>query len=236
MNSRAFLRRVLPPGLRQALLRARLRLGGLHVNFGSGARIDSHAEFEDRASLHTGAAVFGSRVGRWTYFGEHSLVIYSEVGRFCSIAPHVVIGGGTHPTHRVATSPLFYSAERNSWGSFPGALPLDEELPKTHIGNDVWIGHSAVVLPGVRVGDGAVIGAGAVVTRDVEPYAVVAGVPARKLRSRFDPDDVDWLLGLKWWDWPDARLKELRPRFSSVSALREAVGPSRKPVEAGAAP
>ena len=115
-------------------------------------------------SLHTGAAVYGTRVGRWTYFGAHSLVIYSDVGAFCSIAPHVIIGGGVHPTNRVATSPLFYSAERNSWGGFPGALRLDAERARTHIGNDVWIGHSAVVLPGVHVGDGAVIGAGAVVT------------------------------------------------------------------------
>ncbi len=236
MNSRAFLKTVLPAGLKQALFQARLRVRGQNVKCASGARIDSCDEFESGVSLHTAAAVFGTRVGRWTYFGEHSLVIYSDVGAFCSIAPHVVIGGGVHPTDRVATSPIFYSAERNSWGPFPGALRLHEELPKTHIGNDVWIGHSAVVLPGVRVGDGAVIGAGAVVTRDVGPYAIVAGIPARILRSRFDPEDVDWLLGLRWWNWPDARLKELRPQFSSVASLRAAIGSAAEPVAAGVAP
>jgi acetyltransferase-like isoleucine patch superfamily enzyme len=227
---------MLPEAVRQALLRARLRLKGRRVQFGAGARIDSYAEFEGSASLSAGAAVFGSRVGRWSYFGDRSLVIYSDVGRFCSIAPHVVIGGGTHPTGVVTTSPLFYSALRNPWGPFPGALDRDEELPKTYIGNDVWLGYSAVVLPGVRVGDGAVVGAGAVVTRDVEPYAIVAGVPARVLRARFDPKDVEWLLGLKWWNWPDARLRELRPKFSSIASLRAAVGCAAEPVAAGAPP
>jgi len=68
-----------------------------------------------------------------------------------------------------------------------------------------------------------VVGAGAVVTQDVEPYSIVAGVPARSLRMRFEPGDVEWLLALRWWDWPDARLKALRARFSSVASLREAL-------------
>lgn len=224
------LRAIFPAGLKQALLRARLRLRGRRIRLGSGARIDSFDEFEGHASLNPGAAVYGSRVGRWSYFGDHSLVIYSDVGAFCSVAPHVVIGGGIHPTASVTTSPLFYSALRNPWGSFPGALSAADELPKTHVGNDVWIGYSAVVLPGVRVGDGAVIGAGAIVTRDVEPYAIVAGVPAKAIRSRFDPSDVEWLLGLSWWNWPDERLKELRPQFSSIASLREALGSTAGPV------
>jgi carbonic anhydrase/acetyltransferase-like protein (isoleucine patch superfamily) len=217
----------MPEWLRQALLRARLRLGGRRVGFGPGARIDSEAEFAGRASLGAGASVFGCRVGRWTYFGERCLAIYSDVGAFCSVAPHAVIGGGRHPTGgHVTTSPLFYSTIHNPWGDFPGSMRRDDELPRTHVGNDVWIGYAAVVLPGVRVGDGAIIGAGAVVTRDVEPYAIVAGVPARELRSRFGPDEVRWLLAHKWWNWPDARLRGLRPRFASVGSLRAAVEPS----------
>jgi acetyltransferase-like isoleucine patch superfamily enzyme len=218
-----------PEWLKQALLRARIRLRGGRVRCGPGARIDSEAEFDGRSSLGAGALVLGCAVGRWTYFGERALAIYTDIGAFCSIAPHAVIGGGRHPTRgRVTTSPLFYSTIHNPWGSFAGSVPRDDELPRTHVGNDVWIGYSAVVLPGVRVGDGAVVGAGAVVTRDVEPYAVVAGVPARKLRSRFGDDDVRWLLLHRWWHWPEARLRSLRPQFESVAALRAAVEPSAR--------
>jgi carbonic anhydrase/acetyltransferase-like protein (isoleucine patch superfamily) len=237
MSSRAsLLRSLLPEGLRQTLLRARLRPRGARVGFGPGARIDTVAEFTGPATLGAGASVFGCRVGRWTYFGDHSLSIYSEIGSFCSVAPHAIIGGGRHPTGGVVTtSPLFYGSIHNPWGTFPGAVNRDEELPRTHVGSDVWIGYNAVILPGVRVGDGAIVGAGAVVTRDVEPYAVVAGVPARPLRRRFPADEVNWLLAHRWWDWPDDRLKKLRPQFSSVAALRAAVEPA-EPAGLGAKP
>jgi hypothetical protein len=80
-----------------------------------------------------------------------------------------------------------------------------------HIGNDVWIGGGVIVLQGTTIGDGAVIAAGAVVTRDVAPYAVVAGVPARVLKYRFSPEQVEYLLRLRWWDLPPAQLRELAP-------------------------
>jgi acetyltransferase-like isoleucine patch superfamily enzyme len=227
---------LMPEGLKQALLRWRLRSRGVRVEFGAGARIDSYASFGVNATLGAGAAVFGCSVGRWTYFGEDCLAIYSEVGAFCSIAPHVIIGGGRHPTRGyVTTSPLFYSARSNPWGAFPGAIDRNQELPRTFIGNDVWIGYSAVVLPGIRVGDGAVIGAGSIVNRDVEPYQIVAGTPARTIRPRFDAADTEWLLEAKWWDWPDEELKRLRPMFSSVSRLRESKG-ARTEVTTGGAP
>ena len=134
------------------------------------------------------------------------------------------MGGGRHPVGpNVTTSPVFYSGHSNPWGTFPGVMDRATELPKTYIGNDVWIGYSAVVLPGVRIGDGAVVAAGAVVTKDVAPYDIVAGVPARSLRSRFDAEDVEWLMRLQWWKWPEEKLRRLRPQFSSVAALREAV-------------
>jgi acetyltransferase-like isoleucine patch superfamily enzyme len=238
MNSPArFLRAIMPRALKQLLLRARLRSQGARVDFGTGARIDSGTEFAGHASLDAGARVFGSKVGRWTYFGDSALTIFADVGAFCSIAPHAIIGGGKHPTQGyVTTSPRFYSTICNPWGTFPGSMHLDSEVPRTFIGNDVWIGYSAVVLPGLRVGDGAVIGAGAVVTRDVEPYAIVAGVPARNLRFRFAPGDVEWLLDLRWWDWPDARLKELRPQFCNIASLRSAVGSPAETMAAGAEP
>lgn len=238
MNSRAkFLRTLVPLALKQLLLRLRLRWQGGVVEFGPGARFDTCCRFAPHVALGAGASVFGSRVGRWTYFGDHSLSIYTDIGSFCSIAAHAVIGGGKHPTRDyVTTSPIFYSGRDNPWGSFEGSMEIGSELPKTHIGNDVWIGHSAVILPGITVGHGAIVGAGAVVTRNVGPYEIVAGVPARVMRSRFDPDGVAWLLSVAWWEWSDERLLELRPKFGNIEALRAAVEASASPVPAGRGP
>ena len=217
---------LLPDSVKQVLNRARLRARGRSLTFGRGARIDSFADLEHGVWIDAGASVYGTRVGRWSYIGERSLAVYSDIGSFCSVAAHAVIGGGNHPTDRVGTSRLLYSSMRNPWGPVEGSVGWREELPKTFVGNDVWIGYCAVILPGVTVGDGAVVAAGAVVTRDVEPYSIVAGVPARHLRMRFPAEDVAWLRAARWWEWPDARIRAMRPRFSSVAGLRAAVAPA----------
>ena len=218
------LRALLPDPLRQLALRLRLRLSGVRVAFGPRARIDTFTTFEDNAAIGCEAAVFGCRVGRCTYLGDRVFAVYSDIGAFCSVAPNVVIGGGQHPTTFVSTSPRFYSTIHNPWGPFAGAISRDDALPKTVVGNDVWIGYGAILLPGITVGTGSVIAAGSVVTRDVEPYSIVMGVPARTVRMRFKPEDAAWLLALAWWQWPEERLKALRPQFRSVASLRAALG------------
>jgi acetyltransferase-like isoleucine patch superfamily enzyme/SAM-dependent methyltransferase len=123
-----------------------------------------------------------------------------KIGKFCSIAANVrIFGGGEHFTQRTTTYPFkFLFLEQ--------AIPSQNTDAKTkgitQIGNDVWIGQSAIVLSGVRVGDGAIIGAGAVVSRDVPPYAIVAGNPAQVVRHRFNPSTIESLLNLQWWNWP----------------------------------
>jgi acetyltransferase-like isoleucine patch superfamily enzyme len=160
----------------------------------------------------------GVAVGRHTYgYDADTFPIYTEgasiaVGAFCSIGPGVTIhGGGKHDVDRVSTFPLnariFDRAKRNSKDDVPTA--------PTRVGNDVWIGHGATILAGVSVGDGAVIGAGSVVTRDVEPYAIVVGSPARLVRHRFDASTRGRLLALKWWEWTDSELRERKAWFES---------------------
>ena len=133
----------------------------------------------------------GARVGPWV----------SSIGRYCSIAPGVAIGDGDHPLDWLSTHPFQKGA--SFW--FDGEVPKSfhraprPSRPRTLIGNDVWIGANAILLPDRLVGDGAVIAAGAVVTRDVPPYAVVAGVPARIIRYRFPPDIIRQLQELRWW-------------------------------------
>jgi Hexapeptide repeat of succinyl-transferase len=142
-------------------------------------------------------------VGRYT-FGEPQIPNFAgadvsvEIGSFCSIAANVMLLlGGGHDTSCVSTWPI-----REVFG-LPGQY---EHHPvyrgPTVIGNDVWIGRDAIILDGITIGHGAVIGTRAVVTKDVRPYAVVAGVPAREIRRRFTDEEVDALLEIGWWDWP----------------------------------
>lgn len=155
-------------------------------------------------------------VGDFTYgipnvqtWGENAKL---HIGKFCSIGKNVqIMMGGEHHTEWCTTYPF-----NVLMGDYFGA---SERLTKTKgdvwIGNDVWIGQDAKILSGVRIGDGAVIGAGAVVTKNVRPYEIVGGVPAKVIRLRFDPDDIHTLLALKWWDWSVEKIAEAMPLLVS---------------------
>ncbi len=128
------------------------------------------------------------------------------IGKFCSIATGVkfIMNGGNHRTDWLTNYPFPIFG-----GAWAAAMP--EKWPNkgdTIIGNDVWIGHGATLMPGVQVGDGAIIAAEAVVTSNVKPYAVVGGNPAKLLRNRFDAPTIDQLLQLRWWDWPIEKITE----------------------------
>jgi phosphonate metabolism protein (transferase hexapeptide repeat family) len=176
--------------------------------------------------IHQGARVVRSRIGSWTEIGRNTLVVestigdytyddgdvsisFSHVGRYCSIANRVRINPGNHPRDRVTQHHMTYRRVQ-----FDLDTVDDEEFfawRRAHpcvIGHDVWIGHAAVVLPGVTVGTGAAIGAGAVVTHDVEPYQVVAGVPARALRFRFSEEVIARILRSRWGEWTRPQLEE----------------------------
>lgn len=166
------------------------------------------------------ATMLGGSVGRYTYISNHDFIINSRIGAFCSLAAYVAVGGGVHPARDwVSTSPAFFSTRAQCGATFVQENRFQEEV-ETVVGNDVWIGLGAIVLPGVKVGDGAIVGAGAVVTRDVEPYAVVVGSPARTVRKRFADEDVAWLLKTRWWDRDDAWLQANSDAFSNIAELR----------------
>ncbi len=145
------------------------------------------------------------------YRGSESTV---RIGNFCSISKGVVIiTGGIHPDDWVSTFPF-----RIRW-DLPGAF--EDGMPTTRgaviIGSDVWIGTDVTILSGVTVGDGAIIASDAVVTRNVRPYAIVAGVPAREIRRRFDDETVDALLKIAWWNWDDDKIRAAVPLLSNNS-------------------
>jgi phosphonate metabolism protein (transferase hexapeptide repeat family) len=152
------------------------------------------------------------KLGDFSYIERHSEAIYADIGKFCSIASNVRINALEHPMERLTTHKLTYRP--NEYFFFQG---VDQEFrsrrqnKRVTIGNDVWIGHGAVIMPGIMIGHGAVIGANAVVTKDVEAFAVVTGVPARFLKWRFPEGVRESILALKWWDWPLERLAESVP-------------------------
>jgi phosphonate metabolism protein (transferase hexapeptide repeat family) len=170
--------------------------------------------------------VLESRLGDYSYLaGSDGMVIYTDMGKFCSIASHVFINPGNHPMHRVTQHHCTYRRRRY------GFAPTDDEeifqwrrQGECHIGHDVWIGTGAKVMAGVTIGTGAVVAAGAVVTSDVGPYQVVAGIPARFLRNRFAPGIVAKLLHIAWWDWDRATLEQRFDQLSNLERFLEAYG------------
>jgi phosphonate metabolism protein (transferase hexapeptide repeat family) len=152
--------------------------------------------------------ILHASLGDYSYIMEDGQVLFATVGKFCSIASDVRIHAPNHPTWRVSQHHFTYRSDEY----FADAARDREvfEWRRDHavtVGHDVWIGHGATVTAGVSVGTGAVIAAGAVVTRDVPPYAIVGGIPAKLIRMRFPEDIAARLLALAWWDWPHARLR-----------------------------
>ena len=173
-----------------------------------------NSSIDKKSKVCSGSHIVNSSIGKYSYVGNYSTVIDCKIGSYCSIADNCIIGGASHPTNWVSTSPVFYSGKNVLRKNFSDNEYT--EFTETIIGNDVWIGSKCLIKGGVKIGNGAIIGMGSVVTHDVPPYEIWAGNPAKCIRKRFDDDTIERLLELKWWDYDDAELSKLGTHFNDV--------------------
>lgn len=180
------------------------------------------SQFEGFNKLANGCS-FAGKIGLGSYIGGHSHV-YGKIGRFCSIAENVSVLCGTHPVNNfVSTHPAFYSLCKQNGMTYAKKQMFEEfayvdKLNKypVVIGNDVWVGHGATLIGGITIGDGAIVLANATVTKDVPPYTIVGGVPAKSLGQRFDDETIAFLLDFQWWNKSEEWLREHAETFTDI--------------------
>lgn len=176
-----------------------------------GCRLGRHVIIGERVVLREVV------VGDYSYFERHSEAIYTTIGKFCSIAANTRINALDHPMERLTTHKVSYRP--NEYFRYLGVdneFRARRQAKSVNIGNDVWIGHGAVIMPGISIGNGAVIGANSVVTKDVSPFEIVAGVPAKRLKMRFPAEIAARVEAMAWWDWPAERLFDAIPDMQSL--------------------
>jgi acetyltransferase-like isoleucine patch superfamily enzyme len=191
---------------------------GEHVSVSPNAVVRK-STLHDYARLKDYAELIDSELGAYSYISQNSLVNKTRVGKFCSIGHGTYIGLWEH--NMAVSTHSFYLYETS--GNFvKGYKDYDKCALTTHLGNDVWVGANSVVLKGRMIGDGAIIGAGSVVTRDIPPYAIAVGNPAKIVKYRFTPEDIAFLLRLQWWHAPREILQEMvdRQLFNAVDDIR----------------
>jgi acetyltransferase-like isoleucine patch superfamily enzyme len=163
--------------------------------------------------------LYKTSLGAFTYLSQNVNIMNSAIGKFCSIGQGVCISTGMHPSSTfVSTHPAFFSLHKQSGATFAKESHF-REMGHTTIGNDVWIGTNAIIMDDLTIGDGAIIGAGAIVTKDVLPYSIVVGNPAKHLRFRFEKDEIDFLLAFKWWTKDLAWIEENYIQFHDIKSF-----------------
>lgn len=182
-----------------------------NCTIGDFTRIEN-SQLEDNVALQRNNLVYSTFIGRHTYTGRNCTIWNATIGRFCSISWNVSIGGGEHDYKRLTTHSFLYAKNQ---GLIDGEPYYDRLRRPCQIGHDVWLGCNSVVCRGVSVGDGAVVGAGSVVTHDVAPYTIVAGSPAKVIKKRFAEEIIEALLDLEWWELDDDTIRRNSALFAS---------------------
>ena len=184
-------------------------------------RIDIKSFVGINSVLFSNTSLIESIIGRYTYVQKYSSIYNTEIGNYCSIASSVSIGLASHPTDFISTSPVFYDNLQPLPDFFIQNKTYSDVLPRTYIGSDVWIGQSVMIKAGLTIGTGSIIGAGSIVTKDVQPYSIVAGVPSRTIKMRFPDKLIFELLESKWWEEDPNLLKTLSSSFTNPKEFLE---------------
>lgn len=203
---------------------------GKHIKLGIATLIEPNTILEGQ-NVISSFTLFGGEMGFGSYIGPFCIMRSTSVGRFCSIADTVRIIGGSHPTCKhVSTCPMFFSTRNQNGLSYVDEQKFDElryvdEERKVSviIDNDVWIGSHVIILSGVKIGNGAIIAAGAVVTKDVEPYTIVGGVPAKVIRKRFTDSQIEYLEKLQWWNKPVSWIQDHAESFADIERFMKVI-------------
>lgn len=186
---------------------------GESATIGDFSRV-ANSVLEEHTTLQRNNMVYNAHIGRYSYTGRNTTIWHADIGAFCSISWNVSIGGANHDYRRLTTHAFLYSRD---FGLMPEeAEGYDRFSDPCIIGNDVWIAANACICRGVTVGTGAVIAAGAVVTRDVDPYTIVAGIPAKPVKKRFSQDIIDRLLATEWWTLPAEAIRSHYELFNAA--------------------
>lgn len=194
------------------------------VSFGPKSRVSLSCLLEGKNVIGSNTSLFNSSIGLATYISGNCKLNKIKIGRFCSIGQNVVNDIGRHPSSVfVSTHPCFFSQNCQAGFTFTRNNIFEEHLYVdvdkkflVEIGNDVWVGNNVTLFDGIKIGDGAIIANGAIVTKDVEPYSIVAGIPARVIKMRFTEEQIEILINMKWWDKDFIWIKENWSAFSDI--------------------
>ena len=185
--------------------------------------ISANAKVDKTAYIYRGVKAKNAVIGEHSYIAANTDIENAEIGKFCSIADHCRIGMSGHSLQCISTSPIFtqkLNALQEKWVE-NDVFDYKGIEERVYLGNDVWVGSHVLINGGVRIGDGAVIAAGAVVTKDVPPYAVVGGVPAKVIKYRFSEDVIKCLEELQWWNLPEEKLRSCIALFQKEEVAIE---------------